>query len=191
MFDNFKADVDRHVAYTGQSRLRLMLLTQGLWAMAEYRFSHWVLTRVRVPVIRQLLRLFGLIWHKIAQITTGIDLPDSAEIGKGLYIGHFGGIIVGGGAKMGEKCNLAHGVTIGYAGRGEKWGSPTIGNRVQINTGAVVIGRITVGDEVVVGANAVVTKDVPDSAVVVGVPAKVISYDGSSDFIDFDVRKRA
>lgn len=191
MFDNFKADIDRYVVYSGQSRLRLLLLTQGLWATAEYRYSRWVHLRVRVPVVRQLLKLFGLIWHKNVQITTGIDLPESADIGKGLYIGHFGGIIVGDGVIMGEKCNLAHGVTIGYAGRGDKWGCPTIGKRVQINTGAVVIGRIRIGDEVVVGANAVVTKDVPDSAVVVGVPAKVISYQGSSDFIDYEASKGA
>lgn len=190
MFDNFKADIDRYVAYTGQSRLKLLLLTQGLWATADYRYNRWVFLKVRIPVVRQLMRLFGLLWHKSTQMYTGIDLPFTAVIGKGLYIGHFGGIIVGEGVQIGEKCNLSHGVTICYAGRGDRRGAPTIGNKVQIYTGSVIVGKITVGDNAVIGANAVVTKDVPESAVVGGVPAKVINYAGASEFIDYDVRKK-
>ncbi len=190
MFDNFKADIDRYVAYTGQSRLKLLLLTQGLWATADYRYNRWVFLKVRIPVVRQLMRLFGLLWHKSIQMYTGIDLPCTAVIGKGLYIGHFGGLIVGEGVKIGERCNLSHGVTIGYAGRGDKRGAPTIGNKVQIYTGSVIVGKITVGDNAVIGANAVVTKDVAESAVVGGVPAKVLNYAGASEFIDYDVRKK-
>ncbi|NLN75142.1 MAG: serine acetyltransferase [Armatimonadetes bacterium] len=190
MFDNFKADIDRYVAYSGQSKLKLLLLTQGLWATAEYRYNRWVHLKVRIPVVRQLMKLFGLFWHKWIQMCTGIDLPCSTDIGKGLYIGHFGGIIIGDGVKIGEKCNISQGITIGFAGRGDRWGSPTIGNGVQIYTGAVIVGKITVGDNAVIGANAVVTKDVPESAVVGGVPAKILSYDGASDFINYDVRKK-
>lgn len=185
MFDNFKADMDRHVVYAGGkvSRLKLLLMQQALWATAEFRFSHWVVTRVRVPVIRQLLKWFSMFWHKVIQITTGIDLAAEAQIGKGLYIGHYGGILLGADVKMGENCNLSPRTSTGYAGRGDKFGAPTIGDRVFIATGAVVVGKITIGNDVVIGANAVVTKDVPDMAVVGGVPAKIISYAGSADFI--------
>lgn len=183
MFDNFKADMDRYVAYSGRSRLMELLLSQGLWATMHYRFARWIHTRVRIPIVRQMLKLISLVWRRSIQMTTGIDLPEGADIGRGLYIGHFGGIIVGDGVKIGETCNISQGMTIGYAGRGEKWGCPTIGDRVYIAPGAVVAGRITVGNDAVIGANAVVTKDVPESAVVGGVPAKILSMEGSGEFI--------
>jgi serine O-acetyltransferase len=190
MFDNLRADLDRHVAYTGSSRLKLVLLTQGVWATVEYRYSRWVMTKVRIPIIRQVLQLISMIWHKNIQMTTGIDLPQTADIGKGLYIGHFGGLIVGSGVKIGQTCNLSHGVTIGYAGRGEKWGCPVIGDRVLICVGAIVIGKIKIGDDVVIGAGSVVTRDLPDKAVAAGVPAKIINYEGSGDFISYKRDKK-
>lgn len=183
MFDNVKADIGRYTAYSGCSRLRALLSCYGLWATMEYRYSRWVHKGVRVPIVRQLLKLFGLFWHRTIHFSVGIDLPETADIGRGLYIGHFGGIIVGDGVKIGENCNLSQNMTIGYAGRGEKRGCPTIGDRVYIAPGAVVAGKLTVGNDAVIGANAVVTKDVPDSAVVGGVPAEVISMSGSGDFI--------
>ncbi len=185
MFECYRADIDRYAILSGRSRLYHLFMDQGLWALAEYRFSRWCLTRVRVPIIRGLLIWYGVFWHKWVQITTGIDLPCDAEIGKGLYIGHFGGIIVSGGAKMGEYCNLSQGVTIGFAGRHGNRGCPNIGDRVYIAAGAKVIGPISIGNDVAIGANAVVTKDLPDMAVAVGIPAKVISYEGSGDFVHF------
>jgi serine O-acetyltransferase len=129
------------------------------------------------------LKLFGFIWHKLIEITTGIDIPNQAEVGKGLYIGHFGGIFLNSGVKMGEYCNLSQGVTIGVGGRGENSGCPKLGDRVFIGPGAKIFGPITIGNDVAIGANAVVTKDLPDNAVAVGIPAKIISYKGSKDFI--------
>jgi serine O-acetyltransferase len=166
-----------------KSWLYVVLNRQGLWALAEYRFSRWVRTRVHLPLIKQVLKLFCHVWHKLIEITTGIDLPHQADIGKGLYIGHFGGIIINPSVKIGEYCNLSQDITLGIAGRGEKRGSPTIGARVYIGSGARLIGPITIGNDVAIGANAVVTKDLPNNAVAVGVPAKIISYKGSRDFV--------
>lgn len=185
MFENIKADIDRYAVISKESRLSLIMYTQGIWASFEYRYSRWVLKHVHIPGVRKLLLFAGRIWHKVIQIATGIDLPPDADIGKGLYIGHFGGIIVAHGARIGENCNLSQGVTIGYAGRGDQRGCPTIGDRVYIAPGAKIVGRITIGNDVAIGANAVVTKDLPDMAVAVGVPAKIISYDGSADFVQF------
>ena len=109
----------------------------------------------------------------------GIELPRGTKVGEGLYIGHFGGIIISGGAVIGRNCNISQGVTIGVAGRGEKRGIPIIGDGIYIGAGAKVIGKIRVGNNVAIGANAVVTKDVPDNAVVVGIPAKIISMEGN------------
>ena len=103
---------------------------------------------------------------------------------KAIYIGHFGGIIISGGAVIGRNCNISQGVTIGIAGKGKNRGIPIIGEGVYIGAGAKLIGKIHVGNNVAIGANAVVTKDVPDNAVVGGIPAKIISMNGSFEFIN-------
>ena len=187
MLESFRADIDRYMLMKQDKKswILVILTYQGLWALAEYRFHHWVDAQVSIPIIRQLLRLVCLIWHKFIEITTGIDLPYKADIGKGLFIGHFGGIIVNPQVKMGEYCNLSPNITIGVGGRGEKRGCPTLGNRVFIGPGARIFGPITIGNDVAIGANAVVTKDLPDNAVAVGIPAKIISYKGSQDFIHY------
>jgi serine O-acetyltransferase len=183
--DNFRADVERYMLMEDKSWLYVVLNRQALWALAEYRFSRWARTKVNLPLIRQVLKLFCHVWHKLIEIATGIDLPYQADIGKGLYIGHFGGIIVHPSVKIGEYCNLSQDVTIGIAGRGDKRGVPTIGDRVYIGSGSRIIGSITIGNDVAIGANAVVTKDLPDKAVAVGVPAKIINYNGSCDFVAY------
>lgn len=119
----------------------------------------------------------------------GISIPFSADIGSGFYIGHFGGIFVYPKCKIGKNCNLSQGVTIGNVPRGKNKGYPTIGENVYIGPGAKIIGCIKVGNRAAVGANCVVTKDIPENAVVVGVPAKIISYDGSECYVrntDYD-----
>ena len=113
----------------------------------------------------------------------GIDLNPGMNLGRGFYIGHFGTIIVSPHAVIGDNCNISQGVTIGVAGKGESKGVPVIGDRVYIGPGAKVLGKIRVGNNVAIGANAVIIKDVPDNAVVVGVPGKVVSMDGAGDYI--------
>lgn len=183
MLEKYRADLDRYVVTQKNSWLYLMLTKQGLWALAEYRFSYWVRSKVKLPIVKQILRIFGFIWHKMIEITTGIDIPNRTEIGSGFYIGHFGGIIINGGAKFGKNCNISQGVTVGVGGRGENRGCPIIGDRVFIGPGAKIFGKIKIGNDVAIGANAVVTKDLPDYAVAVGIPAKIISYEGSKDWI--------
>lgn len=182
-FTDFKADIERYTVLYNRGWLYLLLSQQGLWALAEYRFSHWVDTSIQILGVRHFLKLISFAWHKIIEITTGIDLPSQTEIGKGLYIGHFGGIFLFPQVKMGEYCNLSQGVTIGVGGRGDVSGCPTIGDRVFFGPGAKVFGAIKIGNDVAIGANAVVTKDLPDNAVAVGIPAKIISYKGSQDFV--------
>lgn len=113
----------------------------------------------------------------------GIDLSRDAQVGPGLYIGHFSGIVVTPGAKIGRNCNLSQGVTIGVAAVKDKSGYPTIGDNVYIGTGAVIIGNLTVGNNCAVGALSVVTKDVPENARVAGAPAKILNYKGTADMI--------
>ena len=114
----------------------------------------------------------------------GISIPYYTNIGSGFYIGHFGGIVVNGRSIIGKNCNISHGVTIGMANRGRNKGYPCIGDNVYIGPGAKIIGAVKVGNHVAIGANSVVTHDVPDNAVVVGIPARVISYASSLGYIE-------
>ncbi len=122
--------------------------------------------------------------HHHYTIKYGISISRDTTIGRGFYIGHFGGIVVSTQAVIGKNCNISHDVTIGQVNRGFRKGTPIIGNNVYIAPGAKIIGRIVIGNNVAIGANCVVTKDIPNNAVVVGVPGKVISYSGSDDYIN-------
>jgi serine O-acetyltransferase len=187
MLANLRADIDRYSA-TDNLNWLIALTCQGVWIMAQYRFSRWVHNRVHFPVIRPVLKIFCVIWRKLIEICTGSEFPNRAEIGKGLFIPHAVGITIHIDAKIGENCNLGQHVTIGMGGRGDKKGTPKLGDRVYVGPGACIFGSITIGNDVAIGANAVVTKDLPDNAVAVGVPAKIISYQGSKDFITYRER---
>jgi Serine acetyltransferase len=112
----------------------------------------------------------------------GIDIPYDCQIGKGLYIGHFGGIVVSPSAVIGSNLNISQGTTIGVSSRGARMGAPVIGDSVYIAAGAKVFGKIFIGSNVAIGANAVVNKDIPDFSVVVGIPCHIISDKGSEGY---------
>lgn len=114
---------------------------------------------------------------------TGISISCEAKIGKGLYIDHFSGIFFNGYTIMDENCNLNQGVTIGLGGRGDKRGCPKIGDRVFFGPGAKVFGLLIIGNDVAIGANAVVKKDISDNTVAVGIPVKIINYSGSREYV--------
>lgn len=133
----------------------------------------------------------GSFYQLFVEVATGIQIPPDVEIGPGLYIGHYGGIIVGAPVKIGKFCNISQGITIGSAGRGEKAGLPELGDYVYVAPGAKIIGKIRIGNHVAIGANAVVTRDLPDNAVAAGVPARIISYKSSRDFIEYNEKRSA
>ena len=102
-----------------------------------------------------------------------IQIPAKTQIGAGFYIGHFGRVIINPAAIIGENCNIATGVTIGQTNRGKLKGTPKIGDRVWIGANAMIVGGITIGDDVLIAPNAFVNFDVPSHSVVVGNPAVV------------------
>ena len=114
----------------------------------------------------------------------GIGIPFIAEIGSGFFIGHFGCIFIYPDCRIGKNCNISHGVTLGVANRGKKKGYPTIGDNVYIGPGAKIVGAVKIGNNVAIDANCVVTKDIPNRAVVVGVPGRVITLGGSEGYIE-------
>lgn len=183
---NLPHDLNRYFLYGVSSlgkKTKMVLMTQGIWAICVYRFGSFIQGVRWHWGIRKPLSVLATLLQKWIEIVCGINIPFSAKIGRGLYIGHFGGIFIHKDVTIGENCNLSQGVTIGLGGRGTLMGVPSIGDRVYIGPHAVIAGNIRVGNDVVVGANAVVTKSVPDSAVVGGVPARIISMKGSGDFV--------
>lgn len=136
------------------------------------RFQRYILFTIAIKLLRKFSFKFG------------ISIPFNTKIGEGFYIGHFGCIVVHKDVTIGKNCNISQGVTLGMANRGSKKGCPTIGDNVYIAPGAKVIGKITIGNNVAIGANCVVTKDIPDNAVVVGIPGKIISFNGSTGYIN-------
>ncbi len=168
------------------SAVRTLLFTQGFAAVWVYRFAHAVCFQCHILFVRQILLGIAFFLEKTIEITTGICLPAHCQVGSGLFISHFGGIMVNSGTKIGDNCNLSHGVTIGIKHGGNHAGVPRIGNRVYVGPNAVIIGGIEIGDDAAVGAGAIVTKSVPPRAVVAGNPARIISYNGSFDYIHYD-----
>ncbi len=117
----------------------------------------------------------------------GIAIPEYTRIGPGFFINRFGNIMVNGDAVIGANCNITHGSMLGQMNRGAYQGSPILGDGVFLAAGCKVIGKITIGHRAAVGANAVVTKPVPDDAVVGGIPAKILSMNGSNGYINRQV----
>lgn len=173
-WEMFRADVGRYVRpeMSLLKKVGVCAETQGVWACAVYRFGQWVYEGPRgagaVP-----LKASYKVSQKLVEVTTGISLPASAQIGPGLYIGHFGQIFFHKDMVAGKNLSVGQGVTIGEAGVG-KGGIPKLGDDVYVGVGAKILGSVSVGDGARVGANAVVVKDVPAGATVVGIPAKVV-----------------
>ena len=111
----------------------------------------------------------------------GFQILPNTRIGKGLYIGHRGTVVVNGLAEIGDNCTLTHLVTIGQANRGERKGCPKIGDRVWIGAGAVVVGKIVIGDNVLIAPNAYVNFDVPSNSIVAGNPAVVTHHANATE----------
>lgn len=139
--------------------------------MTVYRYGRWCRT-VRPRPLQIALTLVYRAMFIIIQIITGIEFPREVTVGAGFTIHHFGGIIVSGYAKFGDNCLIRNGVVVGLRHVDDPC-APVIGNNVDIGAGAKLLGPITIGDNVLIGANAVVLRDVPSDSIAVGIPAVV------------------
>lgn len=111
---------------------------------------------------------------QLSRFFTGIEIHPGAKIGKGLFIDHGMGVVIGETSEIGDNVTIYHGVTLGGTGKEKGKRHPTVGNNVVIGAGAKVLGAITIGDNVKIGANSVVLKDVIINSTAVGIPAKVL-----------------
>lgn len=182
LIKTIKSDYKKHQKY-GANFFVIVFMTQGFWAVFQYRIANFIHLHIKFKPFRFVFILLMLFWKKLIEVLTGISIPSSAKIGSAFYVGHFGNIIINANAVIGDNCNIAQGVTIGISGIGERRGVPIVGNNVYIGANSVLAGKIEIGDNVLVGACTLVNKSVPENAVVLGVPAIIVSYNGAKDYL--------
>lgn len=168
MFKHLRHDLNRILEDdpAARSKLEVFLLYPSIHALIAYRISHF-LYKHNIFFLARLI-------SQISRFFTGIEIHPGATIGKGLFIDHGMGVVIGETAEVGDDVTLYHGVTLGGTGKDKGKRHPTLGNNVVVGAGAKVLGPINIGDGAKIGANSVVLKDVPCNATAVGIPAKNI-----------------
>lgn len=167
--DDLKAIFERDPAASNYAEV--IFTYSGLHALAFHRMAN-ALRKARVPFVPRFLSQF-------AKWITGIEIHPGATIGKGFFIDHGMGVVIGETSVVGDNVTLFQGVTLGGTGKEKGKRHPTIGDNVVVGAGAKVLGNIKIGNNVMVGANAVVLRDVPDDSTVVGVPGRIAKKRGS------------
>jgi len=147
------------------------LFYAGFWAIALHRLTH-LLWGLKIPLLPRIISQF-------TRFFTGVEIHPGAKIGKGFFIDHGMGVVVGETTEIGENCVLFHNVTLGGTGKHKRKRHPTLGNDVYIGTGATILGPVNIGNNVMIGANAfIIMHDVPDNCTVVGSPGTIVIRDG-------------
>ena len=175
MFEIFKTirrDIEliRQSDPAARNAAEILLTYPTLKAIRSYRLAHWLYKRKYFTLAR--------IISQHARNKTGIEIHPGAVIGKGLFIDHGMGVVIGETAVIGDNCLLFQGVTLGGTGKDKGKRHPTLGNNVLVGAGAKVLGPFTVGNNVKIAANAVVLNAIPDDCTAVGVPARVVRRKG-------------
>lgn len=149
------------------------LLSLGFWALLVFRFGS-ARYCIRSRLVRAPFTCVYIFLNKLVEIFCGICIGGNASIGRRLIIEHHGAIVVHGGCVIGDDCIIRQGVTLGNRHLDSPLDAPRLGNRVNVGAGAKILGGVVIGDDVSIGANAVVLTDVPAGALAVGVPARII-----------------
>lgn len=172
MFKRLRYDISaiRERDPAARSSLEVFLLYSGLHALICYRMAHWFYKRRLLFIARWI--------SQTARFFTGIEIHPAAKIGKGLFIDHGMGVVIGETTEIGDNCTLYQGVTLGGTGKDKGKRHPTLGNNVMVGAGAKILGPFTVGNDSKVAANAVVLSEVPPNCTAVGVPARIVKRDG-------------
>ena len=148
-----------------RTKLEVLLLYQSIHVLIFYRIAHG-LYKIKLFFLARLISQLG-------RFFTGIEIHPGAKIGKGLFIDHGMGVVIGETAEIGDNVTIYHGVTLGGTGKDKGKRHPTIGNNVIIGCGAKILGPISIGDGAKIGANSVVLKNVPKEKTAVGIPAVI------------------
>jgi len=164
LFQDARSIAERDPA--AKSVIEVILLYPGFHAIFFHRIAHWFYKKKMFFIARFISQL--------SRFLTGIEIHPGAKIGRGLFIDHGMGVVIGETAEIGDNCTIYHGVTLGGTGKDKGKRHPTIGNNVLISTGAKVLGPFKVGDNSKIGANAVVLNEVEPNTTVVGVPGRTV-----------------
>lgn len=172
MFEHIKSDIEsvKRRDPAARSTLEILLTYSGLHAVLMYRAAHWFYTKRLYTVARCI--------SQIARLLTGIEIHPGAKIGKGFFIDHGSGVVIGETTEIGDNCLVYQGVTLGGTGKEKGKRHPTLGNNVMVGAGARVLGPFKVGDNAKIAANAVVLEEVPPNCTAVGVPARIVRRNG-------------
>lgn len=183
---NIHSDLVRYRVTENRSYPAMLVMSPGLIASIYYRIGHWLWhTRGIAQLLSYPLRPLYLLGKRLMEVYSGISISPHAKIGRGFYIENFGSIYVGV-SIIGDNCSIAQEVSIGIISNPDSHDIPVLGDRVFIGAGAKVVDAVAVGNDVAIGANAVVMTDLEDCAVAVGVPARTVSHKGSFEFISYD-----
>jgi serine O-acetyltransferase len=161
---NFQIIFERDPA--AHNWFEVLLCYPGLHALFCHQIAHWLYC-LRIPSIPRLI-------SHLARLLTGIEIHPGAKIGKGVFIDHGMGVVIGETANVGDYTLIYQGVTLGGTGKETGKRHPTLGENVVVGAGAKVLGNIQIGDQVRIGAGAVVLKDIPSNCTVVGVPGRIV-----------------
>jgi serine O-acetyltransferase len=183
LVDTLKCDLYRYKGANGiKSFAKIYLIKPEFKYIVWMRLTKYIGTKGKIFTPIKVLSLLTL---KRYSYKYGINIPYKTDIGKGFFISHPGEITINEFSKVGINCNISQGVTLGQANRGKNKGYPVVGENVYIGPGAKLVGNVHVSNNCCIGANCVVTKDVPENGVSVGIPNKTVSFDGSEGYINY------
>ena len=172
MFETMKSDINAVMERdpAARTKLEVMLLYSGYKAVRRHRRAHWFFNHNMKFIARYLSQRNR---HK-----SGIEIHPAAQLGKGVFIDHGMGVVIGETTVVGDNCTIYQNVTLGGTGKDVGKRHPTLGNNVLVGSGAKVLGPLTVGDNARIAAGAVVLREVPANATAVGVPARIVKLNG-------------
>ncbi|WP_158792379.1 serine O-acetyltransferase [Granulicella sp. L60] len=183
MWQIVRADLYR---YKGKADLRSFL--SAYVHDPGFRFTYYLRKVAFYGQRKRSIGIFGYIYNRILlnhyRFRYGFDISPTMSLGRGFYLGHFGGVVISPFAVLGNNVNVAQGVTIGAASRGSRVGAPTLEDRVWVGANAIIVGKVTIGQEALIAPGAYVNFDVPANAVVLGNPGKVVAETGSAGYVN-------
>ena len=181
--ESLRADLYRYRSDTSKKAFRSAYIHEP-----GFRFTYYMRKVTHYSDTKRSFGLFAYLYNRILlhhyRFKYGFDISPTTKIGKGLYIGHFGGVVISPHAVLGSNINIAQGVTIGAASRGARKGAPTLEDRVWVGANAIIVGKVVIGHDALIAPGAYVNFDVPSMSVVLGNPGQVVSNAGSVGYVN-------
>jgi serine O-acetyltransferase len=178
-----RADLYRYREDTSRSALRSALRHEP-----GFRYTYYMRNVAHYAKTKRSTGVFAYMFHRMQlnryRFKYGFEISPTTSIGPGLYIGHFGGVVISPYAVLGANVNIAQGVTIGAESRGQRKGAPVLGDRVWVGAHSIIVGKVVIGHDALIAPGAFVNFDVPSGSVVLGNPGKIVSQRGSAGYVN-------